>query len=148
MDNFPGPEKLWNGKRLRIAVLTALFLTAVGYLFLSGMKDSMVYYLTLEELARRPPGAGDGIRLAGRVKEGTISGSYIEGGITFVITDGIRELSVHYNGQIPDTFGDQTEVVVEGIFRQQPVFEAATILAKCPSKYEASEPAPVPGDKR
>jgi len=126
---------------IKYTVLAMAFFGALGYLFVSGMKSSMVYYLTLEELFVKPPGVGEGVRLAGWVKEGSIVGSALDGEISFIITDGEREIPVRYDGQVPDTFENGAEVIVEGIFKGQPVFEAATMLAKCPSKYEASGPA-------
>jgi cytochrome c-type biogenesis protein CcmE len=125
---------------IKYTVLALAFFGTLGYLFVSGMKNSMVYYLTLEELAATPPGLGEGVRLVGWVKEGSIVGTALDGEISFTITDGDRELRVRYAGQIPDTFEGKAEVIVEGIFRGKPVFEAATMLAKCPSKYEASGP--------
>jgi cytochrome c-type biogenesis protein CcmE len=127
---------------IKYTVLALAFFGALGYLFVSGMQSSMVYYLTLEELSATPPGTGEGVRLAGWVKEGSIVGSALDGEISFVITDGKRDMPVRYAGQIPDTFENGAEVIVEGVFRGQPVFEAATMLAKCPSKYEASATAP------
>jgi len=131
--------------RIKFTVLALVFLVALGYLFVSGMKSSMVYYLTLEELSATPPQFGEGVRLAGWVKDGSIVGSALDGEISFTIKDGNRELPVRYVGLVPDTFEGGGEVVVEGIFKGQPVFEAATMLAKCPSKYEASAPAPQGG---
>ena len=127
---------------IKFTVLALAFFGALGYLFVSGMNSSMVYYLTLEELSATPPESGDGVRLAGWVKDGSIAGSALDGAISFTITDGVRDLPVRYAGQIPDTFENGAEVIVEGVFSGQPVFEAATMLAKCPSKYEASGPAP------
>ncbi len=129
--------------RINYTVLALVFIVALTYLFVSGMKSSMMYYLTLEELSATPPGVGEGVRLAGWVKDGSIVGSALDGEISFTIMDGSRELPVRYAGQVPDTFKGGAEVIVEGIFREQPVFEAASILAKCPSKYKASAPAPL-----
>ena len=123
--------------RIKLAALGILMAGAFTYLFLFGMRDSMVYYLTLEELeSSAAQTVGEGIRLAGRVKEGSVQGTVVDGGITFVMTDGNREIRVRYSGQIPDSFQDGSDVVVEGIYRAHPVFSAATLLAKCPSKYE------------
>ena len=130
---------------IKFTVLALAFFGALGYLFVSGMNSSMVYYLTLEELSVAPPEVGEGVRLAGWVKDGSIVGSALDGAISFTITDGVRDLPVRYAGQIPDTFENGAEVIVEGVFRGQPAFEAATMLAKCPSKYEASGPAPRSG---
>jgi cytochrome c-type biogenesis protein CcmE len=127
---------------IKFTLLALVFFGALGYLFVSGMKSSMMYYLTLEELFVSPPGLGDGVRLAGWVKDGSIVGTALDGEISFTMTDGNRELPMRYAGQVPDTFEGGGEVVVEGVFRGQPVFVAATMLAKCPSKYEGSAPAP------
>jgi cytochrome c-type biogenesis protein CcmE len=127
-------------KAIKFVILGVALAGAIGYLFVSGMKSSMVYYLTLEELSLTPPRVGEGVRLAGWVKEGSISGSALEGGISFIMTDGEREMPVNYAGQVPDTFEDGAEVIVEGIYRNMPQFDAATMLAKCPSKYEAGKP--------
>ena len=52
-------------------------------------------------------------------------------------TDGTDTMSVRYGKELPDTFVDEAEVVVEGEIGADKVFEAHTLLAKCPSKYEA-----------
>jgi cytochrome c-type biogenesis protein CcmE len=45
---------------------------------------------------------------------------------------------VEYEGLLPDTFTDDTEVVLEGRFGEDQVFQASTLLTKCGSRYEAS----------
>jgi cytochrome c-type biogenesis protein CcmE len=52
--------------------------------------------------------------------------------------DGSAQLPVDFSGIIPDTFVDDADVVVEGNRRTDGVFEATTLLAKCPSKYETA----------
>jgi cytochrome c-type biogenesis protein CcmE len=54
------------------------------------------------------------------------------------MSDGTRELQVSYGKETPDTFVDGSEVVVEGVLGPDGVFVAHTLLAKCPSKYEAA----------
>ena len=43
-----------------------------------------------------------------------------------------------YEGVLPDTFTDDIEVVLEGRFGEDGVFQAKTLLTKCGSRYEAS----------
>jgi cytochrome c-type biogenesis protein CcmE len=50
-----------------------------------------------------------------------------------------RTISVQYNGAVPDTFKDNAEVIITGALRENGVFEARDLVAKCPSKYEAAE---------
>jgi cytochrome c-type biogenesis protein CcmE len=137
---------------IKFVTLGVFMAGALAYLFFSGMKTSMVYYRTLEELESAAPSRiGESVRLAGWVKEDSVRGPVLDGGINFVMTDGKRELLVLYSGQIPDTFKEGSEVVLEGVYKAQPVFVATTLLAKCPSKYEAEgydpDKKPVTGDK-
>lgn len=49
---------------------------------------------------------------------------------------GARQLRVAYRGVVPDVFSHDVDVVVEGTLTSGGVFEATTLLAKCPSKFE------------
>jgi cytochrome c-type biogenesis protein CcmE len=61
--------------------------------------------------------------------------------VTFTMADDKereRQIRVAYNSSItPDTFKDEAEVLVEGTFLSDGTFEADTLFAKCPSKYES-----------
>jgi cytochrome c-type biogenesis protein CcmE len=46
---------------------------------------------------------------------------------------------VTYEGIVPDVFADEVEAVVEGVYAKNDVFEADTLLAKCPTKYESTD---------
>jgi len=44
-------------------------------------------------------------------------------------------MPVVYKGVVPDAFQPEAEVVMEGTLAPSGTFEAASLLAKCPSKY-------------
>jgi cytochrome c-type biogenesis protein CcmE len=46
-----------------------------------------------------------------------------------------------YTGIVPDTFGDEAEVVLSGKLGKDGIFRATNVVAKCPSKYEAARSA-------
>ncbi|HEV8200834.1 MAG TPA: cytochrome c maturation protein CcmE [Candidatus Polarisedimenticolia bacterium] len=126
--------KIW----LAVAALVAGFLI----LFNVGLKGSMVYYLTVSEFldeSHRQKDLGEHFRVNGTAVPGSIERSPSGLGCRFRMTDGTKELAVTYDREIPDTFVDNAEVVVEGRLGSDGVFEARTLLAKCPSKYEASK---------
>lgn len=126
--------KIW----LAVAALVAGFLI----LFNVGLKGSMVYYLTVSEFldgSRQKQDLGDNFRVNGTAVPGSIVRSQTGLGCRFRMTDGTKEMDVTYDREIPDTFVDNSEVVVEGRLGNNGVFEARTLLAKCPSKYEASK---------
>lgn len=126
---------------LKFIVAGGLIVGAVCYLMFSGINDSMVYYYSLSELAAKSPElSGKGIRISGYVTPDSIQKDMRQSKVDFVVFDKASDhtLPVTYQGIIPDTFKDNAEVVVEGIYRPEDrAFRATTLLAKCPSKYEA-----------
>lgn len=117
----------------------------VSYLMWTGVNDSMVYYMTPAELLERieaDPAFGDiGVKVSGRVVEGTWERSPGPAHEFRVadLEDSSVVFSVRYEDVVPDTFNDRAEVVLEGKFDAEGVFEARTVLTKCGSRYEAAK---------
>lgn len=118
----------------------------VGYLMVTGMRDSMIYYHTPSELMARvsvdPSWHDMGIKVGGRVAPGTVAFDQRSLDLRFHvldIQDGRTTFPVHYQGPLPDTFEEGRDVVIEGRFTSAGVFEATTVLTKCGSRYEAAE---------
>jgi cytochrome c-type biogenesis protein CcmE len=119
----------------------AVVLAAFAYLFLSGMEASQVYYLTVSEFNQRAAELepGEPYRVSGRVQPGSIDLADNGLDLQFTVYDPERDdslLAVTYHGVVPDSFMENSEVVVEGALGSD-TFEAHELLAKCPSKYEA-----------
>ena len=131
-------------RRLKFLLLGSGVLLSMTFLIVVGMSrpGGMVYYLTVTEFMQfDEPGLGDS-RINGNVRTGSIERLPTGLDATFVISDGTTSLPVSYHGIIPDTFVDQAPVVVEGHLQDDGTFVAHTLLAKCPSKYEAAEDGP------
>lgn len=125
--------------KLKFIIAIIIIAGAISYLVFSGVKDTMVYYLTIEELQAKVPDVyGERVRVSGTVVPGSIVKDG-KGNIEFTITDGSNNIDVKYSGIIPDIFADDVEAVVEGNYSQQNVFDADVLLAKCPTKYESDE---------
>ena len=61
-------------RKARFAVAACLLTGAVGYLMYSGVQQTAVYYLTINEfLAKKDSLANEGIRVAGRVEVGSVT---------------------------------------------------------------------------
>ena len=123
----------------KIVITVALLVAGFAILFSVGLKGSLVYYLTVSEFMdpARQTDLGDNFRVNGIVQPGSIQRIQGAPGARFVMTDGARTLPVIYRKEVPDTFVDGAEAVVEGSLGPDGTFVAATLLAKCPSKYEA-----------
>jgi len=125
--------------RLKFIIAIAIIVLTVSYLVYGGVKDTMVYYLTVEELKAQVPTVYDSrVRVSGTVVPGTIIKD-TNGALEFQITDGTQIIDVAYDGIVPDIFADDVEAVVEGVYAKNDVFEADTLLAKCPTKYESTD---------
>jgi cytochrome c-type biogenesis protein CcmE len=122
-------------------LLGAGIVVSMGFLLVVAMTrpGGMAYYLTVSEFVQSPDRSGDDFRISGKVAEGSIERLPSGQDVNFVMTDGSAVLAVAYHGIVPDAFVDRADVVVEGQVRQDGTFQAHTLLAKCPSKYEAAD---------
>lgn len=105
---------------------------------LTAFQTSTVYYLTVGELLTRGPSVqGQQLRVAGDVTAGSVQTEDAGLGIRFLVEDGSGKVPVYYRGgPVPDIFGEEVQVVVEGRYGADGTFVASTLLAKCPSKFE------------
>jgi cytochrome c-type biogenesis protein CcmE len=126
--------------RVKFLVGAGLIVAAGGYLAVTSIKETGVYYLTPSEMSAKvaaDPSLRDvGIKLGARVVPGSIQ--RFAGGrqYAFSVTDGAHTVPVVFHGIAPDTFTDGVDVVVEGRIGSDGVFRATTLLAKCASRYE------------
>lgn len=117
----------------------------VSYLIWTGVSETMVYYLTPTELlarARSDPSLHDvGVKVSGKVVPGSYrqgSGELLHHFTVMDLQDASLTIPVEFRDVLPDTFTDEAEVVLEGRYRSDGVFEATTVLTKCGSRYEAA----------
>jgi cytochrome c-type biogenesis protein CcmE len=131
-------------KQRKFLIGGMLVASVVGYLMVTGMQESMVYYHTPAELVAKsqadPSYHELGVKVGGRVLPGTVAFNQRSLDLQFEIVDianGSTRFPVHYQGPLPDTFEEGRDVVIEGRFTSAGVFEATTVLTKCGSRYEA-----------
>lgn len=135
-------------KRLPLSFLLAgiAILGSVLYLVYINTQANAVYYMTVPELKHCTTCATQSVRVAGYVQAGSIKPQDNRTqSISFVIEDSQQTLPVVYSGVVPDIFRAGVQVVVEGHYNYeanagtQP-FQAQTLLAKCPSKFQSASP--------
>jgi len=135
--------------KYKFLVGSLLLVAAVGYLMYSGVQQTGMYYLTIDEfLAKREALVDEGVRIAGRVKVGSVDKRMTPNGeeFDFEIGDFVSEaemgetIPVYYLGVTPDMFKSEggSDVIIEGKYREGKLV-AQTVMTSCPSKYEAEE---------
>lgn len=141
VDSFPQTARKPRVKyQTKYLVGAFLILGVVGYLIFFGISSTQQYYLSVTELfTKGQPMVGQGVRVGGNLVQDSIKEDIKNNQISFAISDGQRSLPVSYNGVVPDTFDKATQVIAEGKLNQDGTFTASLVLAKCPSKYDASK---------
>ncbi|HSM37770.1 MAG TPA: cytochrome c maturation protein CcmE [Candidatus Limnocylindrales bacterium] len=132
------PRRRW-GLLLAVAVVIGV----IAWLALSGIGSALVYYQTPTELLARGDAAiGQTTRLGGLVREGSISGPATD--LTFVVTDGTNDVTVHSSTAPASSFREGVGAVVQGTLRADGVFEAEQVLVKHDENYVAPSEGQVP----
>lgn len=132
------PRRRW-GLLLAVAVVAVV----IAWLAFGGIGNALVYYLTPTELLGRGDAAiGQTIRLGGLVKTGSVSGPATD--LTFVLTDGTNEITVHSTSAPTSSFREGVGAVVQGQLQPDGVFEAEQVLVKHDENYVAPSDGEVP----
>lgn len=121
-------------KMKRVVITSAIVLILLGYLVYSAMGSSFLFYKTVSELKTDASLKGESARIGGNVVKGSLASK--SSPYRFKITDGKANIQIVYEGTLPASFRDDTEVIAEGVYQDNGEFKAKTILVKCPSKYE------------
>ena len=141
--------------KLRFVIGSALIVGAIAYLIVTAIRSTSEYYLTVNEVAARQAElGGQSLRIAGRVKVGTITwdpasltlqfaivpipGPASDGGVAPVVaTDPVSFKVTSVGEPKPDMFAENRDVIVEGKLLPAGEIAATQVLTSCPSKYQA-----------
>jgi cytochrome c-type biogenesis protein CcmE len=135
---LPARRRPWG-----IAIVVAVLLAAVAFLAIGGIGNALVYYVTPTELlARGDDAIGETVRLGGLVAEGSVRGPATD--LTFVLTDGESEVTVHSTVAPTRSFREGSGAVVQGELGPDGVFEANQVIVKHDENYEAPAPGETP----
>ena len=141
-----------NTRRItKVIIGTVVIGTAVGYLLYEVIESSWAYYYSVDEFVdsqfvrtskqtvaeTAKIDGGRIIRLAGRVKEGSVVRNAEKMQLDFELAGQESTVPVRYYGPIPQNFTDEKEVLVEGRVGAEGLFRASQILTRCESKYKA-----------
>ncbi len=132
-------SRRFSAKRQRLFLLCAglLMVGASTVISLSALEDNLVFFYTPSSLDEKGISQGETFRLGGLVKEGSVSKQGSE--VSFIVTDGTTDISVTYDGILPNLFREGQGVVAEGILVDKTNFRATSVLAKHDENYMPQE---------
>ena len=112
-------------------------LAIAAVLVLSAMSDSIVFFNSPTDIAEKHIAPGTRIRVGGLVKPGSVQrGENLN--IRFEVTDGKHDVTVRYQGIVPDLFREGQGVVTEGKLEAGGI-AADMVLAKHDERYMPRE---------
>ena len=138
-------ESEGTGQRTRFIILGAVLALAVGYMVFAVFPGNVLYFLTVSEfMSGEEYRDGRTVRVAGALVDGSFNRQENSIHSDFQLIDkegGAPErLAATYVGVMPDLFfNPHSEIILEGRYGPDDVFQAESILVKCPSKYQAVE---------
>jgi cytochrome c-type biogenesis protein CcmE len=129
-------------KAAKIGVTSLVLATVFGILLYTTLGESMQYYKYVDEVVGgQSDWTGKKLQVHGYVVPGSIGKKRDKLEYKFDIQRNGKTLTAYYTGIVPDTFKDESEVVLTGVLTKEG-FMANDMTAKCPSKYdEAKGPA-------
>lgn len=134
-----------NGRGWVIAIGVAMGAASIATLVLSSMQSNAIYSKPVDELlAGKAKFVGRPVRAEGNLVHGSLEKREQPCEYRFTIAKNGVSLPVRFaQCVVPDTFRDvpglDVGVTVEGELRPDNGFEATSVLAKCPSKYDMQQ---------
>ena len=113
---------------------------AVGLLSFALRENINLFYPPSKIVNGEAP-TGVRIRAGGMVVKDSVERASDSLFVSFAVTDGPANITVHYTGILPDLFAEGEAAVVTGELDEQGVFQASEVLAKHDENYTPPEVA-------
>lgn len=142
-------ERSGRRTRNRLIILGVVVALAVAYMIYAAFPGNALYFLTVSEfMGGQEYQDGQVLRVSGKLVPESFQRE--EGGTLarFQLVDneadgGDAMLQASYVGVMPDLFfNPHSEIILEGSYTPDRIFETDSILVKCPSKYQSLEEEP------
>lgn len=126
-------------RRKRFLIGGLIVFLAAGYLGYTAFQRATIFYYTVSELLEQAGSIyGQNVRVNGEVTPDSVEQEAAGRILRFTIIDGEESLPVVYHGIVPDTFKAGSDVTIEGYLDLAGIFQAHTLMPKCPSRYAPS----------
>jgi len=132
-------------RRMWVLLLCAIGLGSATALTLTAFQDNIVFFRSPSDILAERPGPERAFRLGGLVEAGSVERLPATNGqlptVRFRVTDGAHQISVTYQGVLPDLFREGQGVVTMGRLAPDGIFRASEVLARHDETYMPPEVA-------
>ena len=128
-------------RNIKIAITAIVLVGAFAGLLWTTLQEGTEYYKHVDEVMGNPSEwEGKPMQLHGFVVPGSIERKRDSFEYRFKLQNNGKVVAASYEGIVPDTFKDESEVVLSGKLTPDGFHTKRDgIMAKCPSKYDAAK---------
>jgi cytochrome c-type biogenesis protein CcmE len=128
-------------KRLLLILMVALGVAIAVAIFLTAFKENIMFFKSPTEVSAGNYPENRSFRLGGMVKDNSMKRIPDTLKVEFVVTDHAKDVTVQYEGILPDLFREGQGVVTIGRMVSDELFVAEEVLAKHDENYMPPEVA-------
>lgn len=122
-------------KRLIYSIGLVFLVAAVSYLVLFALRSNINLFFTPTQIKAGEAPIKREFRVGGLVRKGSVNRQRGTLKVAFVLTDTANDITVHYDGVLPDLFREGQGIVAQGKLDEEGEFVASIVLAKHDEKY-------------
>ena len=130
---------------IRLAIIGFVLAVGIAYMVYAAFPGNTLYFLTVSEfMDKQEYQDGRVLRVSGKLLDGSFHRPQGSTSANFALIDSLnssdRGLEARYVGVMPDLFfNPHSEIILQGSYGMDQIFDAETVLVKCPSKYQSME---------
>ena len=128
-------------QRMLAVGLAAIGLVIATALTLRAFQENMMFFVEISEVEKGNYPADRNFRVGGLVVDGSVRREPGELEVQFDLTDLNSELTVSYEGVLPDLFREGQGIIAHGRLNEADIFVADEVLAKHDENYMPPEVA-------
>ncbi len=127
-------------QRMILVAVAVLLLGGATALVMAALSDNVAFFATPTDIAEGKVERDKNFRIGGLVVDGSVSRGD-DGVVAFALTDQANEVTVSYEGILPDLFREGQGIVAQGRIGADGTFIASEVLAKHDENYMPAEVA-------
>lgn len=128
-------------QRLMIVIFIVVFSSIAVGLMAYALRENINLFYPPSKIAAGDVPHNTRLRAGGCVKPGSVQRSDKTLEVSFLITDGISDVKVNFNGILPDLFAEGEAAVINGVVTEDGEINASEVLAKHDEQYTPPEVA-------
>ncbi len=128
-------------KRIAIVFLIIIGMSIAAALILTAFEKNLLYFYSPTQIESGEAPTARAFRIGGLVLEGSVERDPESLGVSFVLTDTLNQVTVAYDGILPDLFREGQGIVANGKLDEHGIFQAQQVLAKHDENYMPPEVA-------